>query len=326
MLTALVGKYSSRTERLITRENILCFPGTQSALFAVMICLVEAGDDVLVGDPFYATYEGVIRACGAGKIGVKFRAEHGFRMQVADLKAAITSNSRVLLLNSPHNPTGAVLSAAENAALGAVCERHNLWIISDEVYESQIFDGDFVSPIDNPRLAERSIAVSSISKSHAAPGFLSGWAVGPAELCRRIQPVSETMLFGNQQFIADMTAYALTHDLDTAARMREAYTRRARLIMEALGDIPQVKPLAPSAGMFTLLDVSATGLTGEAFTWALLDKARVAVMPGASFGDQARNYVRLSLTVPDERISEACERIARFAKSFARAQPRVARA
>ncbi|MHB1302020.1 MAG: pyridoxal phosphate-dependent aminotransferase [Acidiphilium sp.] len=326
LLGALADKYAGRTGRTITPENVLCFPGTQTALFAVMLSLVEADDEVLVGDPLYATYEGVIRASGARKVAVPLRAEHGFHMQADDLEAAITPKSRVLLLNSPHNPTGAVLSADEIAVIGAVCTRHDLWIVSDEVYEMLIFGGDFASPLDNRHLADRTVVVSSISKSHAAPGYRSGWAIGPEEFCRRVLPVSETMLFGNQPFIADMTAYALTHPFDTAARMRESYARRARLIVNALADAPCLRPLLPEAGMFCLVDVAATGLTGEDFAWALLDKEQVAVMPGASFGDEAKDFVRLSLTVPDARIGEACRRIARFAAGLADAAPRAAQA
>jgi arginine:pyruvate transaminase len=217
-----------------------------------------------------------------------------------------------LLLNTPHNPTGAVLSRADIAAIGAICRQHDLWIVSDEVYEDLIFGGGaFASPFDQPDLAERTVVVSSISKSHAAPGFRSGWAVGPAAFCDRVLPVAETMLF------ADVTAYALTHEFDTAARMREAYARRARLIADKLGEAPGIRPIAPEAGMFILLDVAGTGLTGEDFAWGLLNEAKIAVMPGPSFGDQARNFVRISLTVPDDDIAEACRRIEAFSKRVA---------
>ncbi|MCG5476465.1 MAG: pyridoxal phosphate-dependent aminotransferase, partial [Sinorhizobium fredii] len=176
-----------------------------------------------------------------------------------------------------------------------------------------VFDAVFASPFDNPDLAERTVVVSSISKSHAAPGFRSGWAVGPAEFKERLLPVSETMLFGQQPFIADMTAYALTHDIDTARQMREAYKRRAGLIAVALARAPGVSVLPPEAGMFALIDVSGTGLSGEAFAWALLEEESVAVMPGSSFGEQAKDFLRVSLTVPDQDIDEACRRIAALA-------------
>jgi arginine:pyruvate transaminase len=318
LLKALAEKYTRRTGREITTQNVLCFPGTQTALFAVLLGLAQEGDEIIVGDPLYATYDGLIQASGATKVPVALKAEHGFRIQAADIEAAVTPKSRILLLNTPHNPTGAVLTRNDIAAIGAVAERHDLWILCDEVYEELIFaGGPFASPIDQAALAERSVALSSISKSHAAPGFRSGWAIGPAEFCRRILPVSETMLFGNQPFIADMTAYALTHPFDTAARMREAYARRARLIAGALGEVPGLRPLPPEAGMFILVDVAGTGLDGQAFAWGALDKAQVAIMPGPSFGDEARNLVRISLTAPDEAIAEGCRRIAAFAARLA---------
>lgn len=313
VIAALAEKYSRRSGRDIGEDNLLCFPGTQTALFAVMMGLLEAGDKVLLPDPYYATYEGVIRAPDADIVKVPLRAEKGFHLQPEDLEVAITPECRALLLNSPHNPSGAVLSREELAAIGEICRKHDLWIVSDEVYEELTFDADFASPFDLPELADRVIAVSSISKSHAAPGFRSGWAVGPAEFCDRLLPLCETMLFGNQPFIADMTAYALTHDLPTAAAMRGQYKARSTMICRLLDGVSGLKVLPPAAGMFTLLDISGTGLTGDDFAARLLDEKLISVMPGSSFGEVGRYLVRLSLTVPDEKLTEACRRIASFA-------------
>lgn len=314
LLEAIAARYARRRPG-VNADNVLCFPGTQTALFATMMGLTGPGDGVLVGDPFYATYEGVIAASGAHRESVVLRPENGFRLDATDLEAAITPQSRVLLLNSPHNPTGAVLTTGEIAKIGAVCKKHDLWIIADEVYEELVFDGAFASPFDNPDLADRVIAVSSISKSHAAPGFRSGWAVGPHDFCEKLLPLSETMLFGNQPFIADMTAFALNSDLPTSARMRQSYKRRASLFADTLEKLDGITAFRPQAGMFIILDVSGTGLYGEDFAWRLLE-AGVAVMPGSSFGENAGKLVRLSLTVPDESVVEACNRIARFVESL----------
>ncbi len=318
LLDALAAKYSRRTGRRIGTDQVLCFPGTQTALFSVILGLAESGDAVLVPDPYYATYEGVVRATGATLVPVPTWDRHRFHLQATDLEAAITPEAKVLLLNNPHNPTGAVLTAGEIAAIGEVCRRHDLWIVCDEVYESLILEGAFASPFDMAELAERTIVVSSISKSHAAPGFRSGWAVGPAEFCERLLPVSEIMLFGGQPFIADMTAHALTHDIPTAATMRDAYRRRARIVCEALAGNAALTPLPPHAGMFILVDVRGTGLTGDAFARGLLEAEHVAVMPGSSFGAQAEGFIRLSLTVPDAKLAEACTRIAHFADAQSR--------
>ncbi|MGV3551252.1 pyridoxal phosphate-dependent aminotransferase [Rhizobium sp.] len=309
VLEALVAKYRKRRAD-VTEDNILCFPGTQTALFAVMLGLAEAGDEVLVGDPLYATYEGVVASTGAAIRTVPLRPENMFHMQAADVEAAITPKTRVLLLNNPHNPSGAVLTRAEVVAIGEVCKKHDIWLLCDEVYEELTFGAEFHSPFDMPEFADRTIAVASISKSHAAPGFRSGWAAGPAEFCERLLPVSETMLFGVQPFIADMTAMAVSQPFDTARIMRERYNRRARLAAEALAGSNVIRPLMPEGGMFILLDVSATGLDGEAFAYRLLNEKHVAVMPGSSFGENARDFLRLSLTVPDDVLTEAVGRIA----------------
>jgi arginine:pyruvate transaminase len=149
-----------------------------------------------------------------------------------------------------------------------------------------------------------------MSKSHAAPGFRSGWAAGPAEFCERLLPVSETMLFGSQPFIADMTAMAVSQHFETASIMRANYARRAALVATEIAGSNTITPLMPEGGMFILLDVSGTGLSGEDFAWRLLKEQHVAVMPGASFGAGAKDFIRLSLTVPDEQIKEAVDRIA----------------
>ncbi|WP_377292612.1 pyridoxal phosphate-dependent aminotransferase [Rhizobium sp. SG2393] len=312
VVEAIAAKYRRRRAD-VTTDNVMVFPGTQTALFAVMLGISEPGDGILVGDPLYATYEAVIRSTGAEPVYVPLRPEHGFHMQASDLEQAITPACRVLLLNTPHNPTGATLTRSEIAAIGAVARRHDLWIVCDEVYEELVFGAAFASPFDDPDLAERTIVVSSISKSHAAPGFRSGWAVGPAEFTQRLLPVSETMLFGVQPFIADMTAYALSNPITTAATMRQSYQARAARIFAALSGASGLRPTMPEAGMFIVVDVSATGLDGEAFAWRLLEEEGVAVMPGSSFGEQARDFVRISLTVADARIDEACRRITALA-------------
>lgn len=316
ILAALAQKYTYRTGREITAQNILCFPGTQTALFAVMLGLVENGDKVLVPDPYYATYEGLVRGPGAELVPVPLEPANGFHLRPEDLEAAIVPGCRVLLLNSPHNPSGAVLSHAEIAAIGEICRKHDLWIVSDEVYEDLTFGAAFASPLDIESLADRTVVASSISKSHAAPGFRSGWAVGPAEFCRRLLPLSESMLFGSQPFISDMTAFALTHELPTAALMRRQYAARADLVVDRLDGAGGLCAMRPEAGMFVLVDVRATGLDGQEFASRLLEERYVSVMPGGSFGNAAKYLIRLSLTVPDAQLSEACDRIASFARDL----------
>ena len=317
VVAALAARYSARRGRVIGTDQIMCLPGTQTTLYAILRTLVEAGDEVLIGDPMYATYEGLIAQTGARMVPVPLRPEHGFRMQPADLAARITPQSRVVFLNTPHNPTGAVLRPEDIRALAEVARLHDLWILSDEVYEEMVFPGvTFASPLDFPDLADRVVVASSISKSHAAPGFRSGWCVGPAEFCYRLLPLSETMLFGSQPFISDMTALAVSEPSPIAFGMVERFARRAALITETLDQVAGLRVHRPEAGMFTLVDVRATELSGQDFASTLLDQRKVAVMPGESFGSGLSGWLRLSLTQPDDRTALAANRIAAHATAI----------
>ncbi|MDV7141397.1 aminotransferase class I/II-fold pyridoxal phosphate-dependent enzyme [Tropicimonas sp. TH_r6] len=310
LLDALAARYTARCGRAIGPDQILCFPGTQTTLYAVMAALSAAGDEVLVGDPLYATYEGVIASTGALAVAVPLRPERGFRIAAEDIAARVTPRSRVIFLNTPHNPSGAVLTRADLIEIGAVAKAHDLWILSDEVYEELVFDDvEFVSPLDIPELAERTVVATSISKSHAAPGFRSGWCIGSAEFAQRLLPVAETMLFGNQPFIADMTAKAVAAPSEVAAGMRARLARRADFLVERFADVPEIRVHRPQAGMFALLDVSALGLSSLNYAFELLEETGVAVMPGCSFGTGLPGWVRLALTVTDADLERACDRI-----------------
>lgn len=321
VLQALAHKYSLRTGRSIGSDQFVWVPGTQSALYLLLTALVETGDQVLVPDPCYATYHGLVRATGAQIVPVALRAEEGFRLQAEDVARAVTPATRAIFLNSPHNPTGAVLTRDDIRSIGAVARAHDLWIVSDEVYESLVFAGPFASPFDEPELADRTVVASSLSKSHAAPGFRAGWCAGSPAFISRLLPLAETMLFGSQPFIADMAVEALSREFAITAQMRDDYARRARLVADALAGAPGLRVHPPQAGMFVMLSVDGLGPDGEAFALRLLDEERVAVMPGGAFGDVAAGMVRVSLTVPDAALAQACDRIAALARRLALLRP-----
>ncbi|TLP62646.1 pyridoxal phosphate-dependent aminotransferase [Parasedimentitalea maritima] len=317
LLAALAEHYSASTGRVFEINQFLCFPGTQTSLYAVMMGVAEAGDEVLIGDPMYATYEGVVRASGAEMVPVPLRPEHGFRIQAADIAARITDKTRAILLTTPHNPTGSILTVEDIDAIGELALKHDLWIISDEVYDQLVFDGaEFVSPLSRSAYADRVIAVSSISKSHAAPGFRSGWCVGPAAFTEALLPLSETMLFGNQPFIADMTEMAVREGSPVAEGMRNRYAARAAKLYDRLTQETDLTVHQPQAGMFAMINVACTGLDGQAYAEHLLENGGVAVMPGTSFGTTMADWVRVALTIDDASFETAIERIVSHANSL----------
>ncbi|OUS34482.1 aminotransferase [Rhodobacterales bacterium 56_14_T64] len=317
LLATLAEHYTQTRGRVFEIDQFLCFPGTQTSLYAVLMGVAEAGDEVLVGDPMYATYEGVIRASGAEMVPVPLRPEHGFRIQAADIAERITDKTRAILLTTPHNPTGSILTVEDIDAIGELALKHDLWIISDEVYDQLVFDdAEFVSPLSRSAYADRVIAVSSISKSHAAPGFRSGWCVGPAAFTEALLPLSETMLFGNQPFIADMTEKAVREGSPVAEGMRNRYAKRAAKLSDRLTKETALTVHQPEAGMFAMINVACTGLDGQAYAEHLLDNGGVAVMPGTSFGTTMADWVRVALTIDDASFEAAIERIVVHANSL----------
>lgn len=322
MLEALASHYSIRTGRSIATEQAIFLPGTQTALALSMLGLVDPGDDVLVPEPYYATYEGVVRMAGGRLVPVPLDPERGFHLDAEVLAGATTDRARVLLLNSPHNPTGATLSAEEITAIGEVCIDRNLWIVADEVYAGLAPDGVFASPFDQSDLADRTVVVSSVSKSHAMTGWRCGWIMGPQDVTVRILPVAESLLFGSQPFLQDAAAHALLAQTEATREMRSTYQRRARLVAEVLGRSPAIRSRVPEAGIFMMVDVRATQMSGTDFALRLLDEASVAVMPGESFGPSAGGHVRVSLTNEDAVLLEGARRIGAVAEELANELPR----
>ena len=317
VVNALSRFYTKQTGRKITPEQFLFLPGTQTALYMAFISILNEGDEVLLLDPYYATYEGVICGPGGKPVAVPLDPDNGFHPNIDAIEAAITSRTKALLLNSPSNPTGAVFTAAEIKAIGALCKKHDLWIVSDEVYATMIYGNNiFTSPFFDKELEERTIVTSSISKSHALPGFRCGWIAASEEFVTSALSITETMLFGSQAFLQDATALALDTHFPETDNMRQSYEARARLLVDGLKNCKTVSSRMPEGGMFVMVDVRKSGVSGEIFARRLLNEHNVVCMPGESFGRCGAGHVRVALTVDEKQIAEAARRIAILAASL----------
>jgi arginine:pyruvate transaminase len=314
---SLARFYTKQTGRNIVSNQFLFVPGTQTALSLAFLSILEPGDEVLMFDPYYATYEAVVTAPGGVPVPVKLDPERGFHPDIAALEKAVTLKTRAILLNSPSNPTGAVFSATEIRAIGDIAIKHDLWIVSDEVYATLIHGAHrFTSPFFHEDLEKRTIVVSSISKSHAVPGFRCGWIAASADYCEKVLPVSETMLFGSQPFLEDALAFALDHEFAETNAMRDAYWSRGKALVEGLAASNKVKARMPEGGMFVMVDVRQTGLSGDAFARKLLADQDVVTMPGESFGSGGAGHLRVALTVDESVMAEAARRIVKLAASL----------
>ena len=318
-LLAIADHLTRRSGFRVTPEQVLFTAGTQNGLCTALLTLVQAGDEVLVPDPYYATYEGLVAASGATFVPVPTLPENNFHVTAQAIENTITSRTKVLLLNTPSNPTGAVLSVSEIDAIGEVCERHDLWIICDEVYADMTYDAPFCSPFDRPHLRDRTLAVSSISKSHALPGFRAGWVASHPDVTPRLILVAEAMLFGSQPFIEDALAVALNEKHPEVERLRVAFRERAETLIKSFEGSKAITARMPEGGMFVMLDVRKTKLTGEQFAWQLLEQENVSVMPGESFGNGGAGHIRIALTVDSVILRDACTRIRSLAEKLVEA-------
>jgi arginine:pyruvate transaminase len=317
VLEALSRHYTKQTGRAISSDQFLFLPGTQTALSVAFLSIIEEGDEVLMFDPYYATYEAVVRLPGGVPVPVPLDPDRGFHPDLKLVEAAITPRTRAILLNSPSNPTGAVFNAEEVAAIGALAKKHNLWIVSDEVYATLVHGNHvFTSPFFDKDLEERVIVCSSVSKSHALPGFRCGWIAASADYCAKAVPVAESLLFGSPQFLQDAVAFALDTHFDELDKVQSDYQSRGRALLEGLVSCNKVSARAPEGGMFVMVDVRKTGISGEEFARRLLREYNVVTMPGESFGACGAGHLRVALTVDDVKMKEAARRIAQLASSL----------
>ncbi|WP_277961199.1 pyridoxal phosphate-dependent aminotransferase [Pseudomonas sp. RIT-To-2] len=310
---AIARHHGQCSHRTVQADEVVVLPGAQCAVFSVAQCLLDPGDEVLVPEPMYVTYEAVFGACGATVVPVPARPEHGFRVQATDVAARITPRTRALMINSPHNPSGAALPLATWEALARLCIEHDLWLISDEVYSELLYDGEHLSPASLPGMAARTATINSLSKSHAMTGWRVGWVVAPVELASHLSHLALCMLYGLPDFIQHAAQVAIEAPLPALAQMRDTYRERRDAVCAALHDCPGVRPLKPDGGMFVMVDIRATGLSAQAFADRLLDEQGVSVLAGEAFGPSAAGHVRLGLVQDTERLLEACRRIARCA-------------
>ena len=314
---AVAARFERRTGRPCSADKVVLTPGTQGGLFCALHCLAGPGDEVILPEPIYGPYEGVIGASGARMVNVPLRADRGFHPDLDSLARAVTPRTRVVWINSPHNPTGAVFTAEEIAGIAQLCRERDLWLLSDEVYEDLAFARPHVSPGSLPEMAERTVVVSSLSKSHAMAGFRFGWVIGPPALSRHLFNFLLCMYFGGPAFIQDGALAALDRELPEVAALREAYRHRALRLSGILAQAPNCRAIPPEGGMFVLFDVRGTSLGAEDFARELLAQESVALLPCDGFGPSAVGHLRIAMTAPEPRLEEAGRRIVRFARRLA---------
>ena len=308
-------RVQDRTGVPTTRDNVMITPGGQSALFSAHAAVCDPGDTALYLDPFYATYPGTLRGVSAKPLCIQTRAEDAFQPRAEDI-AAHAKGAKSLLINSPNNPTGVVYSRATLDGIAQVCIDNDLWLISDEVYDTQVWEGEHISPRALPGMAERTLVVGSTSKSHAMTGSRCGWIVGPQHIIADLINLATHTTYGVPGFIQDAAGFALTQGAALEAEVAEPFRRRRTLAKNVLAGQNAVALVPAQGAMYLMLDVRNTGLSGEAFANALLDAHHIAVMPGESFGKAAAGHIRVAMTIEDGAFEQALKTLCAFAETL----------
>lgn len=292
-------------------EQILVVPGVNIGIFYAVSCLVEPGDEVIVPDPGFPTYYSVIKACGAVPVRVPLKEEKSFRMDPEDVRAAITPKTRLIIMNSPQNPTGAVMTKEAVAQMAELAKEHDVYLYSDEVYARMCFaeGSEFSSPSFLDQCRERVIVANGFSKTFAMTGWRIGALIGPEDVIAKMELLLQTTSSCTNSFIQYAAIEAIKGDQGAVRAMVEEYRERMRTLVDGLNDIKGVSCLAPAGAIYVFPNISGTGMTSEKFADFALEKAGVAVLPGTNFGQYGAGYIRMCVVSSREDIKKGIERL-----------------
>jgi aspartate/methionine/tyrosine aminotransferase len=310
----LVGKLKDLNGLEVAPESIVVTPGAVTAIATAIMAVVEPGDEVLLPDPGWPNYQMMVPAAGAVAVLYPLSAENGFTPDLAALDRLVTPRTKAMVINSPGNPTGAVFSRDVVLQLLAFARRHDLYLISDEVYEQMLFEGEHVSParFDSDG---RVVTVSGFSKTYAMTGWRLGYAVAAQPLAAQIAKLQEPFVSCASAVSQKAGEAALTGPQDCVREMVDEYRRHrdtAAGILTAAG----VSFFRPQGAFYAMVDIAACGLDSYAFSRRLLQEVHVAVAPGATFGPSAAGYVRVSLASPAAAVEEGVGRLSGFVKQL----------
>ncbi len=297
--------------------EVMATVGGMQALMLLMLALVDPGDEVIISDPYWPNYVGQVKACGGVPVLVKVREEDGFVFDPGRVREAVTPRTRILLVNSPANPTGGVAGREVLRALAELAVERDLVVVSDEVYRHFLYDGaEFVSIATFPGMRERTFVVDSFSKTYAMTGWRVGWAAGPAEVIRNMVKLQENVAACVNSATQYAAIEALRGSQEPLRRMLEEYAQRRALLLGEIAGIERLSCVPPKGAFYALVNISRTGLSSEAFATRLITEKAVAVVPGTGFGEEGEGLVRLSYATSRERILEGFARIKAFVESL----------
>jgi aspartate/methionine/tyrosine aminotransferase len=292
-----------------TPEQVVVAPGAKPLLFLPLLALIEPGDEVIYPDPGFPTYEAAIGVTGATPVPVPLNEARGFDLDVDAFDAALSARTRLIILNSPGNPTGGILSVETLEHVAAVARERNCWVLSDEIYARLTYDGDALSIAALPGMAERTIIADGFSKTYAMTGWRLGFGIMPEALAAKMGLLLTHSVGCTATFTQYAGLEAVLGPQDEVDAVRELFRRRRDRLVAGLNEIPGVHCHMPRGAFYAFPNVEAFGRPVEELAEYLLDEAGVALLPGTSFGANGRGHLRLSYANSIENIEKALDRM-----------------
>jgi aspartate aminotransferase len=295
------------------RSQIIVTPGSKWALFIALAALINKGDEILVLEPAWVSYAPMIRLNGGTPVSVHLSWENDFEVTAGLLEEKITGSTKALLVNSPCNPTGRVLSKAESKAIVEVAIEHDLYVITDEVYEKLIFDGHrHISLAAEPGMASRTLTTNGLSKSYAMTGWRLGWLAGPEPIIQLAAKMHSQALTSAATFTMEAAVAALNGPQDAVHQMRDSYRQRRDFMVESLNAIPGIDCPVPEGTFYLLPRFTGTEMYSLALAEALLNQGGIADTPGIAFGHSAEKHMRFSVASAKADLEKAIDRLAKI--------------
>jgi len=312
----IARRHSEKCGVSVDPDCVTVFCGAQNALFATAQVLLQAGDEVILIEPYYTTYPATVTAGGAAMVSVALVPEEEFQLDAKRVVGAITPRTRAILVNSPNNPTGAVYPQASMQALVDVCREREIWLISDEVYMDIVADPVPCSPFGLNGARDVVISVSSVSKSHRMTGWRVGWAIGPRQLAHHYYNLNMCMNYGLSAFSQDGALHALRHEHRVTEEVKQRLAKQRQVVIDGLRAVPEVELYSAGGGMFVILNIRNLDIDSMKFAAGLLDQEDVSLQPLTGFGASCEGLLRISAVLKEERLQEACIRINRYVRSL----------
>jgi len=313
-----IAKEMERTRGVpVNPERVIVTPGAKPIMFYSILALLDKGDEAIYPNPLFPIYESMINFTGAKAVPVPLREELDFRFDIDELRSKVTSRTKLIILNSPHNPTGGVLEKDDICSIAEIAQKYNIIVLSDEIYEHIIYDGKHHSIASLPGMLDRTILLNGFSKTYAMTGWRLGYAVMPPDLVEPVVRLISNSVSCTAPFIQYAGIEALTGPQDSVPKMVNEFRKRRDLIVDGLNQIPGISCRRPKGAFYVFPNVKKLGVDCNRFADYLLNEAGVATLPGTHFGKYGEGYLRLSYATSLENIKKGLERISSAAVKIA---------